>query len=154
MLVRNTGRPRSRRPGTVLVESAFVYPVLFILLMMIVLGGMAAFRYQLVAHMAREGSRWAACHGAQYALENSTTAATPQDVYSNAIAPQAGGIRDSDLTYSVTWDTDKKQYHTVISNGKVVNVANTVTVTVSSEFDTVVFGRLSVSSTSVSTIFY
>jgi Flp pilus assembly protein TadG len=154
VLIRTTGRPRSRRTGTVLVESAFVYPVLFLLLMIVVLGAVAAFRYQLVAHMAREGSRWAACHGQQYALENGTTAATAQDVYTNAIAPQAGGIRSRDLTYSVTWDTDKKQYHTAISNGKVVNVANTVTVTVSSEFDTVVFGRLTVSSTSVSTIFY
>ena len=58
MLIRNTGRPRARRTGTVLVESAFVYPVLFILLMMIVLGGMAAFRYQLVAQVT-----WSAALG-------------------------------------------------------------------------------------------
>ena len=153
MLIRQTGRPRGR-PGTVLVESAFVYPVLFFLLMMIVLGAMMAFRYQLVAHMAREGSRWAACHGQQYAVENSATAATDQDIYDNAIAPQAGGIQSKDLSYTVAWDTDKKQYHTTVVNGNAVKVANTVAVTVACQWDTVVFGSVTVSSTSVSTIFY
>ena len=153
MLIRQQGRSRSR-PGAVLVETAFVYPVLFFLLMMIILGAMVAFRYQLVAHMAREGSRWAACHGAQYAKENTTAAATPQDVYDKAIAPQAGGIDAQNLSYSVTWDTDKRQYRTAVVNGSVVNVANTVTVTVTCQWDTVVFGAITLSSTSVSTIHY
>ena len=153
MLIRQQGRSRSR-PGAVLVETAFVYPVLFFLLMMIILGAMVAFRYQLVAHMAREGSRWAACHGDQYAKENATVAATPKDVYDKAIAPQAGGIDAQNLSYSVTWDTDKRQYHTAVVNGSVVNVANTVTVTVTCQWDTVVFGAITLSSTSVSTIHY
>jgi len=138
----------------VLVESAFVYPVLFFLMIMIVLGAMMAFRYQLVAHLAREGSRYAACHGAQYAAENNTSAATPQDVYTNAIAPQAGGIGAKDLSYSVTWDSDNRQYRTAVVDDAVVNVANTVAVTVTCQWDTVVFGSITVSSTSVSTVFY
>jgi len=154
VLIRKTGLPRSRRSGTVLVESAFVYPVLFFLMLMIVLGAMMAFRYQLVAHMAREGSRYAACHGAKYSAENGTAAATPQDVYTNAIAPQAGGINANNLSYSVTWDSDNRQYHNAVVNGSVVYIANTVTVTVTSQWDTVVFGPITVSSTSVSTVFY
>ncbi len=153
MLIRQQGGSRSR-PGAILVESAFVYPVLFFLLMMIILGAMVAFRYQQVAHMAREGSRWAACHGDQYAKENATTAATPQDVYAKAIAPQAGGIDAQNLSYTVTWDKNKKQYHTAVVNGSVVNIANTVTVTVTCQWDTVVFGPVTLSSTSVSTMHY
>ena len=85
-------RRKKERPGTILVESAFVYPVLFLTLLATILLGLAVFRFQQVTHMAREGSRWASVHGEQYAKENNTTAATPQDVYDKAIAPFGAGM--------------------------------------------------------------
>ena len=81
-------RRRQRRPGAVLVESAMIYPILLVLVFAIVTLGVGVFRYQQVAHAAREGARWAAVHGAMYAQESGKPAATPADVYAHAIAPQ------------------------------------------------------------------
>lgn len=50
---------RHARRGTVLVESAVVYPVVFLIVVSIILLGTAVFRFQQVAHIAREASRWA-----------------------------------------------------------------------------------------------
>jgi hypothetical protein len=36
-------------------------------------------------------------------------AATPSDVYNNAIAPKAIGMDKSLLSYEVTWDPNKRQ---------------------------------------------
>ena len=98
----------SRRPrrGAILIESALVYPVLFLVVLGIIMLGLTVFRYQQVAHAAREGSRWAAVHGAQYAKENSTTAATPQDIYDNAIKPHVASAQTGTLSYSVDWVAD------------------------------------------------
>ncbi len=157
---------RKARSGTVLAEAALVYPVLFLLLLGIILLGLGVFRYQQVAHASREASRWASVHGSQYARENSTTAATPQDVYTNAIAPHAAGMQTEGLTYSVTWNTnadgtpDKNPIRVVQVvdpvTGLVQGVArsNTVTVTVTYTWNTGLFGSLPVSSTSVNTISY
>src|SRR5262249_44575257 len=99
---------RTRRPGTVVVESAVVYPVLFILLLGIVLVGMTIFRYQQCAHAAREGSRWASVHGNVYASEQNTTAATEQDVIDNAVTPQFAGMASgTEMTCTVSWPNGK-----------------------------------------------
>ena len=104
-------RRQTARPGTVLVEAAFIYPVLFLLVLAVILLGLGVFRYQQVAHVAREASRWASVHGEAYEKDplNGTPgkrAATPQDVYDNAIAPFAAGMQTAGTTtYSVTQDT-------------------------------------------------
>ncbi len=157
---------RKARPGTILAEAAFVYPVLFLLVLGIVLLGLGVFRYQQVAHASREASRWASVHGEQYAKENNTTASTPQDVYTNAILPHAAGMQTEGLTYSVTWNTDasgnpdKRPTRIVMvvdpvtGLSKDVSRSNTVTVTVTYTWNTGLFGSLPVSSTSVNTISY
>jgi Flp pilus assembly protein TadG len=152
---------RTRRRGAVLVESALVYPFLVLIVLGVVLLGVSVFRYQQVAHAAREASRWASVHGYLYAQENpGQAAATAQDVYDNAIAPNAAGMQAENLTYSVTWNADNKRTRTatVTDSGtgqsKLVPVANTVTVTVTYTWDTGLFGTIPVSSTSVSTMSY
>lgn len=55
-----------RRSGTTLVESAFVYPLLFFIFLSMIIGGIGVFRYQEMAALAREASRYASTHGAQY----------------------------------------------------------------------------------------
>ena len=159
-------RRKKARPGTVLAEAAFVYPVLFLLVLAIILMGLCVFRYQQVAHASREASRWASVHGAQYAKENNTTAATPQDVYDNAIAPFAAGMQTAGITYSVTWNTDAngnpdkrptrivQTVDPVTGLSKDVPQSNTVTVTVTYTWNTGLFGTIPVSSTSVNTIYY
>lgn len=157
---------RQARKGTILVETALIYPAMFLVVLGVILLGIAVFRYQQVSHISREAARWASVHGQQYANENGTTAATPQDVYDSAIRPQAAGMQLSGITYSVTWNTDangnpdKRPLRTVVatdsSTGLTKEVAqyNTVAVKVTYSWDTGLFGRIPVSCTSVNTIFY
>lgn len=159
-------RRRKARAGTILAESAMIYPVLFLVVLAVILLGIGVFRYQQVSHISREASRWASVHGGQYALENNTTAATPQDVYDKAIKPYAAGMQIEGITYSVTWNTDAQGnpdkdptrvvqvYDPATGLNKDVQRYNTVTVTVTYTWNTGLFGTIPVSCTSVNTIFY
>jgi Flp pilus assembly protein TadG len=162
MMLRRTD---TRRAGSTLIESALVYPVLFVVVLGIIMLGMATFRYQQVAHAAREGSRWAAVHGTVYAKERTTTPATPEEVYTNAILPQLAGAAPGGIVYSVTWRTkadgtpDKRPTRTItVTNAAGTQVAaattNYVSVTVTYNWNTILFGTIPVTSTSVSPIFY
>jgi Flp pilus assembly protein TadG len=143
---------RTRRPGTILVESALVYPVVFVVVLGIILLGYAVFRYQQVAHLAREASRWASVHGKQYATETGNTAATAADVYTNAVVPQAAGMQADKLTCAVAWDQSNSPTRMTTVNGQAVKRSNTVRVTVTYTWNTGLFGTIPVSSTSVSTM--
>jgi Flp pilus assembly protein TadG len=145
---------RRQRRGTILVESAMIYPVLFLLILAIILLGIGVFRYQQVAHIAREASRWASVHGAKYAQETGSTAATPTDVYNNVIVPQAAGMGLENLNYSVTWDTSNAQTRVALVNNNVATISNNVVVTVTYTWNTGLFGSIPVSSTSVTPMNY
>lgn len=97
-------RIRCRR-GTTAVEFSFCFPVVFFLILFTVIGSLGIFRYQQTAQLAREAARWAAVHGGQYAAETGNPAATPEDIYQNAILPKAMALGADKLSYSVTWDT-------------------------------------------------
>lgn len=99
-------RKRLPRRGSVLLESAFVYPLLLLLLLGIILLSLAVFRYQQVAHIAREAARWASVNGANRAKEGNKTPTTAADVYTNAVLPQAAGMDPSGITCTVTWTED------------------------------------------------
>jgi Flp pilus assembly protein TadG len=121
--------PRPQRRGAILAEAAVVLPVMFLLILGLAIGGMGVFRYQQVAAVAREGSRWAAVHGGQYATDTGHAMATPQSVYSNAIQPMAIGLDKSHLAYTVTWnDAGEMPTYKDGSGNKLVNKV-TVTVT-------------------------
>jgi Flp pilus assembly protein TadG len=146
---------RPARRGATLVETALVLAVLVLILFGIVNGAVAVFRYQQVAHAAREGARWAAVHNTDFARENFTTAATADDVYRNGVAPQLPGTDPRNVTCAVAWSPDNKTTHMEVVNGEVVYVTNTVSVTVTYQWDAgLVFGRVSVSSTSSTPILY
>jgi Flp pilus assembly protein TadG len=119
----------THRRGVTAVEFAVIGPVTFFILIALIVGGMGIFRYQELASVVREASRWASVHGAQYQQDTGNPAATAQDVYNNVIAPNAVGLDLSQLSYSVTWNTDNRPYNTIIVNNQVVPVRNTVTVT-------------------------
>jgi Flp pilus assembly protein TadG len=138
-----------------MVEFAVVGPVTFLLLIGLLVGGLGVFRYQATAYTAREASRWAAVHGTDYALETGNAAATAADVYNQAIAPNATGLQLSQLSYSVTWNTNNSPYHTTTVNGQTVKVTNTVAVTVTYHWIPEAYlGGMSLSSTSVSVMSY
>jgi Flp pilus assembly protein TadG len=118
------------RSAALAVEFAVVSSIVFLLVLGLLIGGMGVFRYQEVASLAREASRWASVHGAQYQQDTGNPAATAQDIYNNAIAPAAVSLDKSRLSYSVVWNTDNRPFHTTIVNNQVVAVGNTVTVTI------------------------
>lgn len=101
------------RRGSTLLEGAFVYPILSFFLLALVVGGMGMFRYQEVAWLAREGSRYAAVHGAKYQQVTGKPAAKASDVYNNAILPKVVGLDTSQLKYQVTWNPDNQPGSTV-----------------------------------------
>jgi Flp pilus assembly protein TadG len=116
-------RALQRRPGATLVECAFVYPVLFLLVLGMMVGAGGIFRYSQLASLAREGARYAVVHGGQYAQENNTTVPTPDDIFNNVIAPMAVGFDTTQMGYSITYDTTNSPYHTTFdSNNNVVPV--------------------------------
>ncbi len=132
MRVRRTPNPPRR--GIQAVEAAIVLPVVMMLILGTCSTAMGVYYYELVATLAREGARYAS------AQENS--AATPADIYNNAILPMAVGLNLGDLTYSVTWDTTKP-YNNVI-----------VTVKYQWSPDLYITGPLNLESTSVMPMVY
>src|SRR5262245_21906608 len=117
-----------RRRGATLLESAIVYPVTFLLLLGLIVGGMGVFRYQEMASLSREAARWASVHGTNYARDSGEPAATADDIYNQVIAPRSVSLDQSQLNYSVTWDTNNSPYHVNVVNGNFVTKTNTVTV--------------------------
>jgi Flp pilus assembly protein TadG len=111
MLRRPLRRPLRR--GASLVEFALVAPVLLLLVIGLVVAGLGVFRYQQVASLAREGARYASVRGWKYQQVTGNPAATPADVYNNAILPGSVALDPTSLGYNVTWSPDNKQGSTV-----------------------------------------
>jgi Flp pilus assembly protein TadG len=133
------------------VECAVVYPIVFLLIVGMIVGAAGIFRYSQLASMAREGARYASVHGAQYAKENNVTAPTPADIFNNAISPMSAAFDPTQLTYSITYNTDNFPFHTTLdSSNNVVPIQNTVTVTLTYQWIPEAFlGGVTLSSTSV-----
>jgi Flp pilus assembly protein TadG len=102
--------PQPRR-GVTLVECAIIYPLTFLLVLGILVGGLGMFRYHEVASLAREGARAASVHGTKYAQQNPNgyPAWTQSDVYTNAIQPRLVMLDESQLTCTVTWPGGNQQ---------------------------------------------
>jgi Flp pilus assembly protein TadG len=99
-------QPRQRKGATV-VECAIVYPVVFLLMLGLIIGGMGIFRYQETASISREAARYASTHGAHYrsdaGLPVGTSSDWTTDIYNNAISPNMVSLDPNYLTYSVSW---------------------------------------------------
>ena len=145
-----------RRSGATVVECAFVYPILFLLVLGLLVGAAGIFRYSQLASLTREAARYASVHGAQYAKEMQLTAPTPADIYNNVVLPRAEGFDTSQLNYSVTYNNTNTPYHTTLdANNDVVPIQNTVTVTLTYLWLPEAFlGGVTLSSTSVMPMSY
>jgi Flp pilus assembly protein TadG len=138
-----------------MVEFAVVGSATLLILLCLLIGGLGIFRYQQIARLARDASRWASVHGMQYAQDTKNPAATSADVYNQAIVPNATELDLTQLNYSVTWNTSNSPYHTATANGQQTKVANTVTVTITYQWIPEAFlNGITVSSTSVSVMSY
>ncbi len=149
-------RPSSvrRRAGFAMSESIVVLPVLVFLILATVVGGYGVFRYQQIAMLAREGARYASVHGGQYQQDTGNPAATPQDVYTNAIAPYATILDLTQLTYAVTWNSSNMP--SSMSGDYETPTGNTVTVRVNYNWFPEVYlvGPLTLTSTSTMPMSY
>src|ERR671923_1065214 len=63
MMLRTKTRKRS---GAYVIECAFVFPITFFLLLIIIIGSLGVFRYQECAYLARMGTRYGSVHGDNY----------------------------------------------------------------------------------------
>ena len=99
---------KSERPGVVVIESALVMPVFLLFVIGVIVGGLGVFRYQEIAGLAREGSRYASVHGTSYSMATAKLPATPEEIYQKAIAPKAVALDLKKLTYAVTWSPDNR----------------------------------------------
>ncbi len=149
-------RRAPQRSGATVVECAFVYPVLFVLVLGMMVGAGGIFRYSQLASLAREGARYASVHGQQYAQENNVTAPTPDDIFNNVIAPMAVGFDTTQIGYAITYNTTNWPYHTTLdNNNNVVPIQNTVTVTLTYQWVPEAFlGGVTLSATSVMPMSY
>jgi hypothetical protein len=98
---------RHSRRAVTAVECAFIIPVTFTIMMLIVVGSIGIFRYHEVATLAREGARYGSTHGHQWRKDSglATGASTDwqSDIINNGILPQAVAIDPSALTCTVAW---------------------------------------------------
>jgi Flp pilus assembly protein TadG len=172
--------PSRRRNGAVIVESALVYPLTFLLLLGIMSVGMGVFRYNAVAYLAREAARYASTHGGQYKSENATAItngtlpdATSGYIINQILKPEAFGLDRSLLQVTITynspatpvgegshaWDPDNfAQYPFSQDNGASPQHSwtNTVTVTVNYSWNPEWFltGPITLSSMSIMPMSY
>jgi Flp pilus assembly protein TadG len=132
-------RARVLRRGAVLVESAVVYPLLFLLLFGLIIGGLGVFRYQQVACQAREAARWTSVRGANWPKRTGSPCPTVADITSAAVTPLAAGMNPQSLSVQVQvidlvhgtatdWDASDKAPVTMTNTGD--QVTNRVRVTV------------------------
>jgi Flp pilus assembly protein TadG len=101
---------RARRRAASLVEAALICPVLFLLTVGIVVGAVAIYRYQEVAHLAREGARYAATHGGRYTEDGQPAATGVSAIASSSdltsyLSQETIALDPNYLTVSVTWET-------------------------------------------------
>src|SRR6516162_10492156 len=102
---------QTMRGGTVALESAVVYPVLFFLVLATFVGGMGIFQYQQVAYLAREAARYASTHGGEYQQENVSAIkagtlpnVTEDYLKNNIIYPQMTWMDQSNLTVTTMFN--------------------------------------------------
>jgi Flp pilus assembly protein TadG len=121
------------------VEAAFVYPLLFLLLFGLIVGGMGIYRYQMVACMAREAARYAAVRGSDWQLTTNQPSPTQAQIAQTVVAPLAVAMDTTQLSTTVqlidgvsgtatSWDSSNKATISLNANGQ--PVANRVQVTI------------------------
>jgi Flp pilus assembly protein TadG len=152
--MRSNRSVRARR-GTTSIEFAVTFPLAFFLLLATMVGGLGIFRYQQMSSLAREAARWASVHGGQYAEETGQPAATPQDIYDNAIVPQAATLDLRQLSYDVKW-VQSNMPSSLVGGDYETPKANTVTVTLTYRWfpETSLIGPYTLTSSSTAQMMY
>ena len=99
----NPRRQSERRRGSQAVEAAIVFPVLLFLLLSLIVGGIGVFRYQQVALLSQEASRWAGVRGADFQRDADAPSPTEAQILQQAALPFAVGMDPSMISLRVQW---------------------------------------------------
>jgi Flp pilus assembly protein TadG len=174
----NSGRPfppasgmccmiarRQTRLGASLVEFALVALLTILLLIGVVVGGIGIYRYNMVATLAREGSRYASVHGTQYANDTGGTTVSSSSAILSYLQTtfannnwQSIGLDGTKITCSAAWSSQPAGavYRMQIVNNQIVSINNTVTVTINYQWTPEAFfgGSINFKSTSVAPMTY
>lgn len=164
-------RMPGRRNGVAAVEFAVTSGVALFLILGLIVGGLGVYRYQEVAHLAREGARYASTHGGQYKLDGIDTKTRVSAISSSEdlrtyLLSKTNLLKAQDLQISVTWsaagqftpsnmpsyvDTDPS----LVPPGQKV-IYNNVTVTVTYQWypEVYLFGPFNLTSTSTMRMSY
>lgn len=160
----NSRMPR-RRQGVAAVEFAVACGVTLVLILGIIVGGLGVYRYQEVAHLAREGARYASTHGGQYKRDGidkktGVAAISSSDDLRTYLLPKTNLLKAQDLQITVTWSaagqftpSNMPSYSdpdpTLVPPGQKV-IYNNVTVTVTYQWypEVYLFGPYNLTSTS------
>jgi Flp pilus assembly protein TadG len=120
---------RSRRAAS-LVETAITLSIMFLFTLGVIVVGMGVHAYQQVGALAREGARYAAVHGAQYASDSGSSMATATSI-KTAVNSMASGLDTSQITVSASWDNSSEVaiYNDSSANATINYVHVTVTYT-------------------------
>ena len=95
---RSGWRKPSNERGQTYVEFALIVPCFLILLFSIMWLSLAVYSYNYVSYGAREGSRYAAVHGA-----DSKQPVTTASAVTTFVQNKTPGLNTSNLTVSTTW---------------------------------------------------
>ena len=166
--MRSDHRSRQRR-GASTVEFAVVAATTLFFIFAMIIGGLGIFRYQEVAHLAREGCRYASTHGGQYQKDGIAKQTGMPQVISSAdvqtyLLPKTAALDTKKLTISASWSPPAKATpinmptYMDTSNPKAgeVTVQNYVTVTVSYQWcpELYLIGPITLTSTSTMPVSY
>lgn len=135
---------RSQRRAAVTVEAAVVYPLLFLLLFGLIVGGVCVFRYQQVALLAREAARYTSVRGTSCQKETNQPPPTAAQIAQQVVLPMSAGMEPDRVTVQVQWvspasntvvdwDSSRKSPTSLDKQGN--PVANRVRVTVTYVWD-------------------
>jgi Flp pilus assembly protein TadG len=96
-------RFRQRQRGVATVETAIVFPLLALLVIMAIdlTGGI--YRYHQIATLSRAAARYASVHAGQFAEETRQPAATLDTIRTNVLNPLSVGMDSSKLACAITW---------------------------------------------------
>lgn len=97
--------PSHPRNGTHVVECALVYPFIFFLILSIIVGGLGVYRYQQMAFLSREASRFLATHGANYCKENQNSS-QPSSPTGGTLSIAGGTLPGSKINGTYTVDSN------------------------------------------------
>jgi Flp pilus assembly protein TadG len=133
-------RQTRRRKAAVIVEAAFVLPVLITLLLGLIIGGTGVLYMEQLTEQAREAARWASVRGSDYRKDTSQPSPTQQQILQQVVFPMAVNMDTTQYSISVQWvdvannavydwDSVPKYVKSISSTGEYVTARVRVTLT-------------------------